>query len=119
MSPQDPVHAGAVENANNTLTSLLGTEFSVRVQLPLSAPNEPELRSLRERKPLRSSRYKEYWIINLEDYVLEVLTEPGVASDNPFGYAYGRKKSITPGEQYRFMDKNIPVSMLFDGLLDH
>jgi len=156
MSPQDPLHAGAVENANNTLSSLFGTEFSVRVQLPLSAMKEsepePDLLLLKSsdassfrknrthpntgqlvvevaRTSLNYDRFEkgslyaqigiqEYWIINLEDFVLEVFIEPGAAPDNPFGYSYGRKKTITPGERYRFMNKDIPVNMLFDGLLD-
>lgn len=156
MSPQDPLHAGAVENANNALSRLFGTEFSVRVQLPLSAPNEsepePDLLILKssDASNFRKSRthpdtgllvvevartslnydrlekgslyaqinIQEYWIINLEDFVLEVFTEPQACSDNPFGYAYGRSRTVTPGENYQFMDREFPVKALFDGLLE-
>lgn len=42
MSPHDPLHAGAVENASTVLNRLLGSAYVVRVQLPMVAPDDSE-----------------------------------------------------------------------------
>ena len=42
MSPQDPLHSGAVENLSSLLFAKLGSQKSIRIQLPFTAPDNSE-----------------------------------------------------------------------------
>ena len=42
MSPQDPLHSGAVENLSSLLFAVLGGRKTIRIQLPFHAPDNSE-----------------------------------------------------------------------------
>lgn len=42
MSPQDPLHSGAVENLSSLLFAVLGGRKTIRIQLPFQAPDNSE-----------------------------------------------------------------------------
>ena len=110
MAPQRDPHAWAIEWLTRFLVRVLGDEYRVRPQLPLTLgdQNEPEpdlavVRagsrakgrhpdsallvievaddSLRKDRTVKSALYArfgipEYWIVNVEDEVIEALTDP-------------------------------------------
>jgi Uma2 family endonuclease len=45
-----------------------------------------------------SAGIPEYWIVNLDDRVLEVYRDPGTARDEPFEAAYGTKLRLVAGD---------------------
>ncbi len=156
MSPHDPLHSGAVENSNTLFSRLFGERYAVRIQLPLSAPDqsEPEpdvvLTESQKAAELRRQRchpssatlvvevantslqydrlekgslyaqaeVPDYWIVNLQDFLLEVNSQPCPDQDHPFGWAYREKSSLNPDDTMTYLGRKIPVGAFFLDLLD-
>ena len=59
--------------------------------------------------------YADYWIVNLNERVLEVRRQPGPQEDAPYGYAFGEVLRLTEGEAIAPLaaaDAPVPVADL-------
>lgn len=126
MPPQNDPHAWPVEWLNQFLVRVLGNEYRVRPQLPLTLGDrnepEPDLAvvagprrkgrhpgtallvievaddSLRKDRKVKAAVYArfgipEYWIVNVEAEVVEVMTDP-----HRKGGTYRRLRTVTKKE---------------------
>lgn len=156
MSPHDPLHSGAVENCNTLFSRLFGELYTVRIQLPLSAPDqsepEPDVALVENQRAAELRRQRrhpstatlvlevantslqydrlekgslyaqaevpDYWIVNLQDFLLEVYSRPCPDQDNPFGWAYRKKSLLNPDDTLTYLGQKIPVRAFFLDLLD-
>jgi Uma2 family endonuclease len=87
MSPEGPLHAGAIDLCADALRRVFGADHTVRVQHPLAVDpdDEPEPESSLaydrgdKARVYARAGLPEYWIVNLVDRRVEVHREPTAA----------------------------------------